>query len=86
MSRTPIMRTSELLDALAQTDPGIQCLVSAKRATVTTLYTPGFRSVSETLFDAALQVAKSLTVHPDCPPQVKAALDAYDHNTTFLRI
>ncbi len=78
------MRTSELLNALAQADPGLQCLVSAKRATVTTLYQPGFRGLGKTLFDAALQVAKSLREHPDCPPQVKEALEAYDQHTAFL--
>ena len=78
------MRTSELLNALAQVDPGIQCLVSAQRATVTTLYYPGFRGLGKTLFDAARQVAKSLMEHPDCPPAVKVALDAYDQHTAFL--
>jgi hypothetical protein len=78
------MRTSELLKALAQADPGIQCLLSANRATVTTLYMPGFRGLGKTLFDAALQVAKSLRERPDCPQQVKEALEAYDQHTAFL--
>jgi len=74
------MRTAELLNALAKTEPGLLCQVGPNRSTVETLYKPRVRCSSPTLFEAALLVAAALFAHPDCPPKVRAALDAYDRH------
>jgi len=80
------MRTAELLNALAKSSPGIECLLDARHATVTTLYQPSIRGLSTTLFTAAFEVAKQMIVHPDCPPAVKRALEAYDVHTQISNI
>ena len=75
------MRTAELLDALSQTEPGLLCLVGPQRSSIETLYEPKVRCSSPSLFEAALLVAAALLPHSDCPPDVKAALDEYEHRT-----
>jgi hypothetical protein len=83
------MRTNELLEALAQAGRGIECCLSAEgypQAIVRTLYCPEIHGLGETLFDAALEVAKQLTKHSNCPPKVKEALDTYDRNTELLTL
>lgn len=80
------MRITELLNALARHDPGIEVYLDSKWATVTTLYKPSLRGLGKTLFEAAFEVAQQMTYYPDCPPDVKAALDAYDDHSNFLSL
>lgn len=78
------MRTAELLNALAKIDPGIECTLVSGRAAVTTLYEPLLGGEGKTLFAAAFQLAKKLTVHPQCPASITAALSEYDEHTECL--
>lgn len=83
------MRTIELLEALSQSGHGIECLLSnvyLPHATITTLYLPVISADGLTLFDAAIKVAQKMIKHPDCPPYVKRALDAYNQHTEYLRL
>jgi hypothetical protein len=81
-----MMRTGELLNALASHNPGIEVFVNSEQAIVNTLYEPGFCSVQKTLFQAALEVGSQLFGHPDCPESVQKALEAYDQHSAFLEI
>lgn len=80
------MRTSELLTALACHGPGIKAYLDLKRATVSTLYKPRLYGRGKTLFDATLDLAKQMLHHPDCPPDVEAALESYDERTCILAL
>lgn len=80
------MRTSELLSALACHDPGIEAHLDSKQVTITTLYKPSLQGLGKTLFDAALDLAKQMFRHPDCPPNVEVALESYDARTCILML
>jgi len=80
------MREAELLNALACHDPGVEVHLDSKRAAVTALYKPSLRGLGKTLFDAAFDLAKQMYRHPDCPPDVDAALEAYDNRTNILAL
>jgi len=78
------MRTTELLNALAEAEPGIGCTVTSGSASVTTLYAPPLKGEGTTLFAAAFQLAKKLTAHSQCPSAVNTALHMYDRHTERL--
>jgi hypothetical protein len=84
------MREAELLNALAAHDPGIQLEVyrlrGSPRASLVTYYRPVLRAVGDTILSAALDVAKQMLVHPDCPPEVKAALEAYNRHSQGISL
>jgi len=80
------MRTAELLNALAKTEPGLLCLVGPNCSTIETLYKPRVRYEAATLFEAALLVAAEVYIYHNCPAEVKAALDAYEHHTEALTL
>lgn len=78
------MRTAELLNALAEAEPGIECTLVSNFATVTPLYLPLLDGKGKTLFAAAFKLAKKLVTHPQCPSSVMAALRKYDQHTERL--
>jgi len=80
------VREAELLNALACHDPGVEVHLDSKRAAVTALYKPPLRGHGKTLFYAAFDLAKQMYQHPDCPPDVDAALEAYDNRTNILAL
>ena len=80
------MRTSELSSALASRDPGIEITLDSRRATMSTLYEPILHGHGKTLFDAAFDLAKQMIRHPDCPPDVEAALDSYNGRTCVFAL
>ncbi len=81
-----IMRTLDLINALSCFDLGLEIHVNRQFSTVYSLYKPCLRSVSKTLFAAVFDLAQQMLEHPDCPPEVKRALEDYDRQTEFLRI
>ena len=80
------MRTGELLNALTQNEAGVVCDMTPNHALVITQYPPGLIGEGDTLFEAALLVAAELFLHPDCPPEVKTALEEYDHRTKIMSL
>lgn len=80
------MRTSELISALACREPGVQAVINPQDASIRTLYHPDLRGFGKTLFDAALDLAKQMISDPDCPLDVKKALECYDERTCFLAL
>ena len=80
------MRTAEILDALAKTEPGLLCTVGPNQSTVETLYAPQIRCSAPSLFKAARLVAIELHAHVHCPPAVSAALDGYEYHTACLQL
>lgn len=80
------MRTEELLDALAKAGCGITCTVKSDRAIVTSNYKPRMLGAGDTLFQAAFQLAGKMSLHLDCPPEVKEALDNYDYHSRCLSL
>ena len=80
------MRESELLHALSRQDPGFEMRVARERVALDTLYHPRLHEVGTDLFQVALAVAKQMIDHPDCPPEVKEALEAYNRHSQGISL
>lgn len=80
------MRTGEILKALTHGD-GIEIHAAHNWATVTTIYRPYLRGlIGGSIFEAAIKVSQQMITHPDCPPEVKAALKTYDKHSRTLQL
>jgi hypothetical protein len=80
-----LMRTAEILDALTFGE-GIELHATRTWATVTTLYHPSQRALGSTIFGAAIKLAQQMLAHPECPLNVRVALEAYDEHSRVLQV
>jgi hypothetical protein len=84
------VREQELLAALALKAPGIEMHMGVQNgaiwASVIIMYEPHTRACKQTLFDATFNVARRLILDPQCPPEVRVALEDYDQHSRLLQI
>lgn len=89
------MREAELLNALSQTQGGIQVLVERGRVRIKTCYAnpPHVTAEADSIFDAAFecasQVRQALNKYPSFRqfhPKLLEALEAYDIHSDFLSL